>query len=944
MSGELAGQGSCPANPTQGTNPDEWACTRDNVTNLVWSLDGAILNWTDSTDTYPSAMNATARCGFSSGWRLPTTHELLSIVHNGLGPAIDTNYFPGTYSGNFWYSGYYRSADTWAFNPTYAWGVDFNDGHSLATRKVDNYNVRLVHALPAQPSFTDNGDGTLTDTVNGLMWDQCSWGLSGSTCATGISSLLTWPQALGAVVSANAMNSGAGYKNHNDWRLPNKNELESLVNYSLFFPTIDTTVFPNNESDNYWSSTSYMPFPGIVWIVDFYFGNSDVGIGYYGNYVRLVRGGQPIDSFDSQTYTVTPIASANGSISPSTPQQVHGGTVAEFDVIPDAHYHTLSVSGCGGNWSGDFKYTTGTISADCTITASFAIDTFELNVTIAGAGTGNVTSLDGSISCPGTCQHTYDYGTPVELTAVADTGYTFWGWSGEGCSGTGTCMVSMTAARNVTATFTQGVDLVPTAVSTTATIVAVGTSFTISDTVKNQGTADETATNLVAGYYLSTDATITAADTYIGQRNFIALAAGASNSGSATVTVPANLVPGTYYIGVLDDKTNVQPESNEANNARAGAKIKVAAQGVDLKPTAVSTSATSVGVGASFTISDTVINQGVTPGTKISTARYYLSTDATITTADTILGQRSAIALGAGESSSGLCTVYGPSSLAMAPGKYYIGVIEDNFNEQPESNETNNALAGARITLVHDVDLIPLNVGASVTEVASGVTFTMWDTVKNQGTTPMIRSRANARYYLSPDTTITTADSWIANVEFLKLGAGESYSNSITLKVSPNFAPGKYYIGVIENYDNYEPGESNVTNNALAGAAITVVQNVDLVPTAVNTASASVAAGGAFTISDTVKNQGTSNMFVNYATRYYLSADATITETDIYLGDRYAYAVGAGLNSGGSLTVTVPKTLVPGTYYLGVVEDVYNAQPESNETNNALAGATITVH
>ena len=51
------------------------------------------------------------------------------------------------------------------------------------------------------------------------------------------------------------------------------------------------------------------------------------------------------------------------------------------------------------------------------------------------------------------CSEAYDDGTVVTLTAVADTGSDFIGWSGEGCSGTGDCQVTMDAARSVTATF-----------------------------------------------------------------------------------------------------------------------------------------------------------------------------------------------------------------------------------------------------------------------------------------------------------------------------------------------------------------------------------------------------------------------------------------------------------------------------------------------------------
>lgn len=141
MSGELAGQGACPANPAQGTSANQWACTKDNVTNLIWSLDSPIYNWTDATTTYPTAMNATNRCGFNTDWRLPTRRELLSIVHNGAwSPAIDSAYFPGTASNWYW------SADTYAPGPAFAWFVYFYDGNTNVDNKSNSFYVRLVRS------------------------------------------------------------------------------------------------------------------------------------------------------------------------------------------------------------------------------------------------------------------------------------------------------------------------------------------------------------------------------------------------------------------------------------------------------------------------------------------------------------------------------------------------------------------------------------------------------------------------------------------------------------------------------------------------------------------------------------------------------------------------------------------------------------------------------
>ncbi len=85
---------------------------------------------------------------------------------------------------------------------------------------------------------------------------------------------------------------------------------------------------------------------------------------------------------------------------------------------------------------------------------------FELQVpatyslTVSTTGNGTVTSTDGFISCPGTCSHSYPPNTQVTLNATPSGGWTFSGWSGA-CSGTGSCVVTMTQSLSVGATFTQ---------------------------------------------------------------------------------------------------------------------------------------------------------------------------------------------------------------------------------------------------------------------------------------------------------------------------------------------------------------------------------------------------------------------------------------------------------------------------------------------------------
>jgi hypothetical protein len=112
-------------------------------------------------------------------------------------------------------------------------------------------------------------------------------------------------------------------------------------------------------------------------------------------------------SFAVNTYTVTPSAGAGGSISPSTPQTVNFNATPSFTVTPSTGYHMASVNGsCGGTLSGN-TYTTGSITSDCGVSATFAANVITHAIT-ASAGTGGSISPSGSVSVHGGASQTFN--------------------------------------------------------------------------------------------------------------------------------------------------------------------------------------------------------------------------------------------------------------------------------------------------------------------------------------------------------------------------------------------------------------------------------------------------------------------------------------------------------------------------------------------------------
>jgi hypothetical protein len=98
---------------------------------------------------------------------------------------------------------------------------------------------------------------------------------------------MTWSNALLAVTALNS----AAYGGYSDWRLPNVKELQSIVDYGRVSPAIDTTYFPNAQSNGYWSSTTYADSTDFAWFVNFNYGDVYFVDKTSTFYVRPVRGG-----------------------------------------------------------------------------------------------------------------------------------------------------------------------------------------------------------------------------------------------------------------------------------------------------------------------------------------------------------------------------------------------------------------------------------------------------------------------------------------------------------------------------------------------------------------------------------------------------------------------------------------------------------------------------
>ena len=147
-----------------------------------------------------------------------------------------------------------------------AGGVDLE----WAQWPMPNSPVDVEGGAPNPQSYVDNGDGSITDKVTGLMW-QKDVNANFDTQAN-------------AVTSCGALKLAG----HCDWRLPAFVELYSIVDYGPQ-PTIDAKVFPSTPGGGYWSSSAVAGHPGFGWLVDFIDGTSNNNSSSVSTFYRCVR-------------------------------------------------------------------------------------------------------------------------------------------------------------------------------------------------------------------------------------------------------------------------------------------------------------------------------------------------------------------------------------------------------------------------------------------------------------------------------------------------------------------------------------------------------------------------------------------------------------------------------------------------------------------------------
>jgi subtilisin family serine protease/subtilase family serine protease len=448
--------------------------------------------------------------------------------------------------------------------------------------------------------------------------------------------------------------------------------------------------------------------------------------------------------------------------------------------------------------------------------------------------------------------------------------------------------------------------------------------ITVTDGTRNKGTGPSVASS--TGFYLSTNSTLDAADTFLGARSVPALAPNATDTLTTTLHIPASQAAGSYYVLAKADWNSAVQESIETNNVRASGALTI---GPDLIVSALTAPATAA-IGGTFAVSDTTKNQGASAAGE-TTTRFYLSTNSSLNATDPEIGGRTVPPLPAGISNQVTnTTVTVPASTAV--GTYYVIAQADATGAVPEASESNNTRVSAAVKIGPDLTVSALTAPASA---AAGATIDVTDTTKNLSSGPVVPSSTG--FYLSKNGAIDATDTFLGSRAVGSLAANGSETASASLQIPPDTTPGTHYVIARADYDG-AIAETTETNNDKSRS---IVIGGDLVVTA-NTAPATGMPNGAITVTDTTRNQGAATIPPS-STGFYLSTNGSLSANDVFLGSRTVSALAPSTSEAGSMQVTIPANTTPGSYYVVAVADWNGAVLESQETNNTRSSSAIRI-
>ncbi|GFE68311.1 CARDB domain-containing protein [Chroococcus sp. FPU101] len=565
--------------------------------------------------------------------------------------------------------------------------------------------------------------------------------------------------------------------------------------------------------------------------------------------------------------------------------------------------YTARNQGDAGSSSGTTKYY---LSTDMILDSS---DSWLGNDTVASLSAGASTIRSGTV----TLSSTLTSGTYYLLTQIDSTNTS----------------LESNEANNVSSkafSILEAPDLIVNTLNIPSS-VAGGSSLNVSYTVENIG--QSTASSHTTRFYLSTNTTYETTDIEIGSDSVVALSAGASLTKVKNMMISSSILDGNYYLLTRADTGNKVRESNETNNLfTSSAMIEITKPDLEISQFTLSTPNNPT-VGSTLDVSYTLTNRGKVNAIG-TTTKYYLSSNEFFDASDTYLGDDNVPTLAVGATLNRTDSFVLNTNLSS--GTYYFLAIADSTNLVAESNENNNLDSEPIIASSNDQpDLVitPI-IGNLVAN--QGENLNLSYTIENQGS--VNAEPSTTKFYLSTDTTFDNSDVLLGSDSVASLASGTTRTQGVTLPISSNFNLGTYYLFAITDSEGVVTEIDENNNIVYQTLQITAPPQPDLLFDGLSIPN-TVTQNSNLSVSYNIRNQGNADASAT-TTKFYLSTDTTLDNSDVALGIDNLAALVSGATSNKNLTLGL-NNITPGTYYLLAQADSSDSLSESNENNNIIS-------
>ncbi|MBI4865341.1 MAG: hypothetical protein HY816_00175 [Candidatus Wallbacteria bacterium] len=469
-------------------------------------------------------------------------------------------------------------------------------------------------------------------------------------------------------------------------------------------------------------------------------------------------------------------------------------------------------------------------------------------------------------------------------------------------------------------------------------------------TVQITGSASPPGTrfNVLNRFLLSTDRVPDDFDVFVEQAS-MAIVAGGSSGGPRSFLVPTGVRPGQYFLLCETDYTGQVRESAsaEGNNVQALGPFAVGPVAVDLSMTSVAAESRTVSAGGMVPVSVSAFYSAPTTDFGSLGVRFeaFLTRDpegklgrVDLSIPSPLFGVN--MGPNSGFAGQGQYTFSAPGGVT--PGTYFLRAKISSTNGIPETTLANNVVADPLPLTVtagsKDIRLLDFTSPLTVTSALGLVPVTITLQIDDPGAMGTFQDSLSYRVLLSTSSTLGAGTQRELLSSFAYPLVNEPRIEQRQVAIQSDQAPGNYFL-IVELNSNRGIAETTRANN-VASIPITVVPGgIDLRFVNVQLLEPGESVGDSLAVSASARYEAPNRNFQSIYTRVtgWLSQDNSLQKgTDLKLNYTFTELVPNETRTE-QLSLTIPASVVPGSYFVIGELDEFNSFKETNELNNVLA-------